>query len=58
MYMEENKWKLPLYKIYSDDEDVNLVTKIIKSIKITKRTEDKSKKKLVKKQIKKKKKFA
>jgi len=28
--MEENKWKLPLYKIYSDDEDVNLVTKIIK----------------------------
>ena len=30
MYMEENKWKLPLYKIYSDDEDVNLVTKIIK----------------------------
>jgi len=33
------------------------VTKIIKSIKITKRTEDKSKKKLVKKQIKKKKKF-
>ena len=30
MYMKENKWKLPLYKIYSDDEDVNLVTKIIK----------------------------
>ena len=28
--MEENKWKLPLYKIYSDDEDINLVTKIIK----------------------------
>ena len=30
MNMEENKWKLPLYKIYSDDEDVNLVTKIVK----------------------------
>jgi dTDP-4-amino-4,6-dideoxygalactose transaminase len=28
----ENKeeWKLPLYKIYSDDEDLNLITKIIK----------------------------
>tara|TARA_B100000686_G_C16800964_1_gene986025 strand:+ start:4331 stop:5467 length:1137 start_codon:yes stop_codon:yes gene_type:complete len=24
------EWKIPLYKIYSDDEDVNLVTKIIK----------------------------
>jgi perosamine synthetase len=23
-------WKVPLYKIYSDDEDVNLITKIIK----------------------------
>ena len=23
-------WKLPLYKIYTDDEDVNLITKIIK----------------------------
>ncbi len=23
-------WKIPLYKIYTDDEDVNLVTKIIK----------------------------
>ena len=30
MHMEENKWKLPLYKIYTDDEDVNLITKIIK----------------------------
>ena len=28
--MEENTWRLPLYKIFSDDEDVNLVTKIIK----------------------------
>ena len=27
--MSEN-WKLPLYKIYTDDEDVNLITKIIK----------------------------
>jgi len=30
----ENKpvsdWKIPLYKIYTDDEDVNLITKIIK----------------------------
>jgi len=26
--MEE--WKIPLYKIYSDEEDVNLITKIIK----------------------------
>ena len=25
-----DKWKLPLYKIYSDDEDVELVSKIIK----------------------------
>ena len=24
------KWKLPLYKIYSDDEDISLITKIIK----------------------------
>ena len=23
-------WKLPLYKIYTDDEDINLITKIIK----------------------------
>ena len=23
-------WKIPLYKIYSDDEDLNLITKIIK----------------------------
>ena len=27
---ENTKWKLPLYKIYSDDEDVTLITKIIK----------------------------
>jgi perosamine synthetase len=27
--MTEN-WKIPLYKIYSDDEDLNLITKIIK----------------------------
>lgn len=25
-----NNWKIPLYKIYTDDEDVNLITKIIK----------------------------
>ena len=25
-----NDWKIPLYKIYTDDEDVNLITKIIK----------------------------
>jgi len=25
-----DRWKIPLYKIYTDDEDVNLVTKIIK----------------------------
>ena len=23
-------WKIPLYKIYTDDEEVNLITKIIK----------------------------
>lgn len=28
--MESNDWILPLYKIYSDDEDVNLIIKIIK----------------------------
>ena len=28
--MEINDWILPLYKIYSDDEDVNLITKIIR----------------------------
>jgi perosamine synthetase len=28
--MEEKDWKIPLYKIYTDDEDVNLITKIIK----------------------------
>jgi perosamine synthetase len=30
--MDENleKWKIPLYKIFSDDEDLNLITKIIK----------------------------
>ena len=25
-----NDWKIPLYKIYTDDEDLNLITKIIK----------------------------
>jgi len=25
-----NEWKLPLYKIYTDDEDLNMITKIIK----------------------------
>ena len=24
------EWKIPLYKIYTDDEDLNLITKIIK----------------------------
>ena len=24
------KWKIPLYKIYTDDEDLNLITKIVK----------------------------
>ena len=28
--MEVSKWKIPLYKIYTDDEDVSLITKIIK----------------------------
>ena len=28
--MEKVDWKIPLYKIYTDDEDVNLITKIIK----------------------------
>jgi perosamine synthetase len=27
---ENNDWKIPLYKIYSDDEDLNLISKIIK----------------------------
>ena len=26
----KDDWKIPLYKIYTDDEDVNLITKIIK----------------------------
>jgi len=25
-----NAWKIPLYKIYTDDEDVNLITKIVR----------------------------
>ena len=24
------EWKIPLYKIYTDDEDVSLITKIVK----------------------------
>ena len=28
--MKNEDWKIPLYKIYTDDEDVNLITKIIK----------------------------
>ncbi len=28
--MEKIDWKIPLYKIYTDDEDINLITKIIK----------------------------
>ena len=27
---EPSEWKIPLYKIYTDDEDVSLITKIIK----------------------------
>ena len=27
---ESDNWKIPLYKIYSDDEDINLITKIIR----------------------------
>lgn len=27
---ELSDWKIPLYKIYTDDEDVNLITKIVK----------------------------
>jgi perosamine synthetase len=27
---EENEWKIPLYKIYTDDEDVQLITKIVR----------------------------
>ena len=27
---EITKWKIPLYKIYTDDEDVDLITKIVK----------------------------
>ena len=27
---ESTDWKIPLYKIFTDDEDINLVTKIIK----------------------------
>ena len=30
LVMEKIDWKIPLYKIYTDDEDVNLITKIIK----------------------------
>ena len=28
--MKSESWKIPLYKIYTDDEDVNLITKIVK----------------------------
>lgn len=28
--MKEMEWKIPLYKIYTDDEDINLITKIIR----------------------------
>ena len=27
---ETNDWKIPLYKIYTDDEDVQLITKIVR----------------------------
>ena len=25
-----DEWKIPLYKVYTDDEDVELITKIVK----------------------------
>jgi len=25
-----DNWKIPLYKIYTDDEDVNLISKIVR----------------------------
>ena len=28
--MINNDWKIPLYKIFTDDEDLNLITKIVK----------------------------
>ena len=28
--MKKEEWKIPLYKIYTDDEDVNLITNIVK----------------------------
>lgn len=28
--MSTSEWKIPLYKIYTDDEDINLITKIIR----------------------------
>lgn len=28
--VKNNEWKIPLYKIYTDDDDINLITKIIK----------------------------
>ena len=34
---EQNEWKIPLYKIYTDDEDVQLITKIIKRVMFRKR---------------------
>ena len=30
------EWKIPLYKIYTDDEDLNLVTKIIRKFMVKK----------------------
>ena len=30
MGKEDNDWKLPLYKIYTDDEDISLVSKVIR----------------------------
>ncbi|RZD44408.1 MAG: DegT/DnrJ/EryC1/StrS family aminotransferase, partial [Thaumarchaeota archaeon] len=27
---EFNEWKIPLYKIYTDDEDIQLITKVVK----------------------------
>ena len=29
MPITTSEWKIPLYKIYTDDEDLNLITKII-----------------------------
>ena len=27
---QSDEWRIPLYKIYTDDEDINLITKIVR----------------------------